>query len=223
MSILIRCNKEYLEEAKYKIKLVVFDLDGTLTMIDSVWRYIHEKFGVWDKAKKHKEMFFNRKITYEEWAKLDAELWRGRKEEEFLSIINRVPLMDHAKETLQYLTSKYKVIILSSGLDILKHRLQNSKVDKFISNTLIFKNKEFTGEIKVQVKFDNKDKILENILKEYKMGFENVAAIGDALNDVNMLKKAKLSIAINPKNKEVEEISHIIIRGKTLKPLQYIL
>ncbi len=223
MSVEYRCSSNYLTEAKKHIKMVVFDLDGTLTKIDSIWRYIHEKFGVWERAKKHKEMFFSGKINYEEWAKLDAELWKGRKLEEFIKIVNEIPLMEDALEVINYLSKKYKVIILSSGLDIIKHRFENVKIHKFVSNKLRFQNNIFTGEVEVSVKFDNKHKVLHNILAEYGYSNKNVAAIGDAINDLNMLKEAKLAISVNPKNKEIELASHLIIRGKTLKPLTKIL
>jgi len=203
--------------------MVVFDLDGTLTKIDSIWRYLHEKFGVWDKAKKHKEMFFRDQINYDEWAKLDVELWKGRKLYEFLEIVEEVPLMDGALEVLDYLSKKYIIVILSSGLDILKYRFKNVKIHRFISNKLVFKDNIFTGRVEVSIKFDNKHEVLKKILREYDYDYENVVAIGDAMNDLSLLKRAKLAISVNPKNEEIEEASHIIIKGNTIKPLMYIL
>jgi len=43
----------------------------------------------------------------------------------------------------------------------------------------------------------NKDEVLEKILKKENLTWDNVAAIGDDLNDYKMLKKAKLSFAPN--------------------------
>ena len=42
-------------------------------------------------------------------------------------------------------------------------------------------------------KVHNKDEVLENILKEENLTWENVAAIGDDLNDYKMLKKVGFS------------------------------
>ena len=42
-------------------------------------------------------------------------------------------------------------------------------------------------------KCHNKDEVLENILKEENLTWKNVAAIGDDINDLKMLKKAYLS------------------------------
>jgi len=223
LSIEFRVNQKYIEEAKKDLKMIVFDLDGTLTKVDSLWRFLHERFGVWEQAKKYKEMFFRGEITYDEWAKLDVNLWKGKRLSEFISVIEEVPLMDGAIEVLDYLSSKYIIVILSSGLDILKYRFENLNIHKFIANKLVFENEIYNGGIEILVKFDNKPDILEETIKNYSIGFNNIAAIGDADNDVTMLEKARLAITVNPKSKKVEEISHIVIRGESLLPLKEIL
>src|SRR5258708_7473696 len=35
------------------ISSVIFDLDGTLTMVPSPWQYVHERLGVWDTTACH--------------------------------------------------------------------------------------------------------------------------------------------------------------------------
>ena len=47
-------------------------------------------------------------------------------------------------------------------------------------------------------KVHNKDEVLESILREESLGFENVAAIGDDLNDYKMLKR--IGWSFTPKN-----------------------
>ncbi len=44
--------------------------------------------------------------------------------------------------------------------------------------------------------FDNKDEILEKILQEENLTWEQTAAIGDDLNDYKMLKKVALSFCV---------------------------
>lgn len=34
------------------LKLSVFDVDGTLTRVESCWQFIHEKLGTWEKGEK---------------------------------------------------------------------------------------------------------------------------------------------------------------------------
>lgn len=55
----------------------------------------------------------------------------------------------------------------------------------------------------------NKDEVLENILKEEGLSWNQVAAIGDDLNDYKMLKKAGLSFTPANGSKYIKEIVNI--------------
>jgi len=55
----------------------------------------------------------------------------------------------------------------------------------------------------------NKDEVLENILKEEGITWNEVAAIGDDLNDFKMLKKAGLSFTPANGSKYIKEIVNI--------------
>lgn len=50
-----------------KLRLVVFDVDGTLLKIRSSWQHLHEALGTWDRGKQYAEQFFQGLIGYEEW------------------------------------------------------------------------------------------------------------------------------------------------------------
>ena len=61
-----------------KYKLIVFDIDGTITRHISSWRYIHEKLGLWDVlARKYQDQFLAGKISYRRFCELDAAHWKG--------------------------------------------------------------------------------------------------------------------------------------------------
>ena len=73
-----------------KYKLVVFDIDGTITRHISSWRYIHEKLGLWDVlAQKYREQFIAGRISYRKFCELDAAEWRGMKEKKLVDIFGR--------------------------------------------------------------------------------------------------------------------------------------
>ncbi|WP_419773509.1 KdsC family phosphatase [Halarcobacter sp.] len=55
----------------------------------------------------------------------------------------------------------------------------------------------------------NKDEVLENILKEENLSWNQVAAIGDDLNDYKMLKKAGLSFTPSNGSKYIEDVVNI--------------
>ncbi len=59
-------------------KVVVFDLDGTLTRERSIWEYIHKCLGTWyGFAERFQERFLRGEISYEEFCNLDAQVWKG--------------------------------------------------------------------------------------------------------------------------------------------------
>jgi len=41
-----------------KLRLVVFDVDGTLIKVESSWQHLHEQLGTWDRGRKYAEQFF---------------------------------------------------------------------------------------------------------------------------------------------------------------------
>ena len=72
-----------------KIKLVVFDMDGTLLKPRSCWAYIHEHFGT-DNSEMLK-LYIEQKITDQEFVKADISLWENKSENkvnEKLSLIH---------------------------------------------------------------------------------------------------------------------------------------
>ena len=57
---------------------------------------------------------------------------------------------------------------------------------------------------------DNKDEILENILKEENLTWDQVACIGDDLNDYKMLRKAGISFCVNDAVDDIKAISDVV-------------
>ncbi|RLA83931.1 MAG: 3-deoxy-D-manno-octulosonate 8-phosphate phosphatase [Epsilonproteobacteria bacterium] len=76
--------------------------------------------------------------------------------------------------------------------------------------------------------FDNKDEIIQNILKEENLTWENVAAIGDDLNDYKMLKKVQLSFAVANAVEDIKTVANVVCNknggdGAVREMIEYIL
>lgn len=74
----------------------------------------------------------------------------------------------------------------------------------------------------------NKDEVLENILKEEQLTWKNVAAIGDDLNDLQMLKKSHLSFCPNDAVVEILKSVKVVCsknggQGAVREMIEYIL
>ena len=181
------------------VRLIAFDLEGTLVKSVSSWVELHKRFGTWEKGKEYAELFFSGKIDYVKWAELDASLWRGHTREEIMEWANSVEYMDGAKELIEFLrTNDFRIAILSSGLMCLAERIAGELgVDYVFANELVFdENGVVTGKVKSLVDFKSKGVILRGLKNELRP--ELTVAVGDGYNDLSMFREADVSIAINP-------------------------
>ncbi|MEM3833106.1 MAG: HAD-IB family phosphatase [Thermoprotei archaeon] len=202
-------------------RCVVFDVDGVLTKIESVWQYVHERLNTWDKARINMELYFSKKITYEEWAYLDAFLWKGISYDKFMEIFDSIPVNDGFEETLSRIKSLgLKIIAISGGLMPLLERLNRIvRFDDMYATELIFENGIFTGKVVVHVKYDNKDLVLLNACKKYGISTRECIVVGDSKIDIPMFAISGYSIAFNPKNQEVVKAANKVINSESLTPI----
>src|SRR5574340_605771 len=88
-------------------RLVIFDLDGTLTRERSIWEYIHKRLGKWyGFAENYQKQFLAGDISYEEFCERDARVWKGVRVEEVIEIAKTVPFHPGLEELVQYLKRK---------------------------------------------------------------------------------------------------------------------
>ncbi|NJE77119.1 HAD-IB family phosphatase [Thermococcus sp. ES12] len=203
------------------VRLIAFDLEGTLVKSVSSWVELHKRFGTWDKGKEYAELFFSGRIDYVEWAELDASLWKGHTRDEIVEWANSVEYMEGAKELIGFLRENdFRIAILSSGLMCLAGRIARElEVDYVFANELIFdENGLVTGKVNPLVDFKSKGTILRQLKEELKP--ELTIAVGDGFNDLSMFREADVSIAINPHegvegDHNVESLHEVmeIIRG----------
>ena len=88
--------------------------------MNSSWQFLHKKLGTWHKGKQHAKQFHQGTITYEEWAKLDASLWKGLPIKKIQQITNHIPYTDGAQDTITALKeNNFKIVLLSAGLSLI--------------------------------------------------------------------------------------------------------
>ncbi len=198
-------------------KLVIFDVDGTILQIYS-WQHIHENLGTWLQAKIYYDQFFAKLVSYEEWAQLDAALWKGESLNKISRIISRMPYTHGVKETFSILKRNgIKTYLLSAGLTQVAQRVQSyTGADGYTANTLKVKDGTLTGQVDVNVSFHNKDEHLPRILREFNLAAKDCAAVGDDPTLIPLFKKVGLAVAFNPVSKAVERNAHVVIRGNNL-------
>jgi len=200
-------------------KLVIFDLDGTLTQERSIWEYIHKQLGKWyGFAEEYQEQFLAGKISYEEFCERDAQVWKGMKVEEVLEIVKAVPFHSGVNELISYLKQKgLKLSMVSSGLSLVSNWVhERYGFDYSVSNDLLHENGVLTGKVKIQVYYDKKAEWVKKIMKQFGMRPEEVIAIGDSKGDMDMFEMVGFSITFNSSCSDLDQIANICIKSQSL-------
>jgi phosphoserine phosphatase len=206
-------------EGNRPFKLVIFDLDGTLTRERSIWQYIHERLGKWyGYSEQYQRRFLAGEISYEEFCELDAQVWKGMRVEALLEIVKTVPFHPGASELVRYLKDKgLKLAMVSSGLSVLSDWVhQEYGFDYSVSNELLHENGVLTGKVRIQVHYDQKAQWVRKILEQFGARPQESIAIGDSLGDKEMLQMAGFSVAFNSSCQDLEEIADICVKDQNL-------
>ncbi|ACA59340.1 phosphoserine phosphatase-like hydrolase [Candidatus Desulforudis audaxviator MP104C] len=182
------------------LKAIVFDLDGTLTPVGSVWQHIHERLGTWEEGGLVSlGAFLTGRISYLEFAIRDAALWKGVRRERLEEIVNEIPLRRGARETIGALRREgYRLALLSSGLDVLAHRVaEKLGFEVCISNRLGFTNGVLDGRVSIYVTWDGKPRHIPGICRLFGVEPSETAAIGDSAGDAFLFPEVGLGVAFN--------------------------
>jgi len=202
-----------------QFKLVIFDLDGTLTKERSIWEYIHKRLGKWyGFAEEYQKKFLAGKISYEEFCERDAQVWKGMRVKELLGIVKTVPFHAGADELIHHFKNKgLKLAMVSSGLSVLCEWVhQRYGFDYSVSNDLLQEDGILTGKVKIQVYYDKKAEWVKKIIKQFGVEPEEVIAIGDSVGDMDMFQMVGFSIAFNSSCSDLDRIANICVQSQNL-------
>lgn len=203
------------------IKLVVFDVDGTLTCHSSIWWRLHEHFGTQKEGKYYYDQYFAGKINYDQWADYDAGLWKGQSLDEVLRVVRETELMPGAKEAIQTLKQNgIHVAILSGGLDVLADDIgKRLGIEYVLTNRLLSSDGILTGRVENLVAWGEKSKEIANVADHFGVNLEETAFVGDGRNDVSVFKHVGLSIAFKPEDDEVAKAANIAVYENDLRSI----
>jgi phosphoserine phosphatase len=200
-------------------KLVLFDLDGTLTKEKSIWQYIHVRLNKWyGFAERYQEQFLAGDISYEQFCELDAQVWKGMRVEELMKIVETVPFYPGASELITYLKEKgLKLAVVSSGLSLLSDWVhERHGFDFSVSNDLLHEDGILTGKVRIKVHYDQKATWVGKILEQLGLKPEESIAIGDSLGDKDMFQMAGFSVAFNSSCRDLDQIADVCIKNENL-------
>jgi len=192
-----------------KYKLIVFDVDGTITRHVSSWRYIHEKLGLWDVlARKYQEEFLAGKISYRRFCELDAAHWKGIRSRRMEGIFSRVRYSKNAKRAIRKLKAMgFRLVAISTGLQFMTDRIKKElDFDHVIGNRLNVRKGILTGGVRINISHGAKGRTVRSILKRFGLRAPEMIAVGDSEGDIPMVKLAGYSIAFNSSSGELSRL-----------------
>lgn len=207
-------------------KLICFDVDGTL--IDNVefsWVLMHDFFGTNNERREDaRDKFFNKEISYEEWAKHDIEMWKenGANKESLQLAMKQIKLMEGATDTIYELKKKgIKLAIISGSFNIFLEYLlpeYNDLFDDVYINKLIFDDEGEIIDLNItSYDMGKKANALLEIAKREGLKLDECVFVGDHHNDVDVVREAGLGIAFNCKSDELRKVSNVVIEKKDLR------
>jgi len=200
------------------IRLVVFDLDGTITRVESTWQYIHERLGTWQKGKLSAQDYWSGRISYVKWAELDSSMWRGIEIQKIRSIVHEIPYVDGVRETMIQLRERKKLSgIVSAGISLLSDKVKEDlDMDFAIANDLEVSEGRMTGRVTVNVSLKEKASAIQNAAERRGFSLRECAVVGD--NSFDLPHGAGLRIAFNPKN-STSMACDVLVRGTDMRAI----
>jgi len=196
---------------------IVFDLDGTLVRyhgveFESSWGAIAAAAGVMDRSLALLREYLPRRDAYREWVTRDAKLLSDVAVSTVSNAVLPAPYAAGVREAVDALRGRYRLGILSSGLDLVANWVRRDlALDFALANHLVTKDGRFTGECETLVDLWKKDEAMRRIADEQGLALSDVCFVGDHLNDVPVMRIVGLAIAANPKDERVREAADYVI------------
>ena len=200
-----------------QIKLVVFDMDGTIIEPRSSWAMIHDHFGT-DNSEML-QMYIDHKISDKEFVKADIALWNSKSDrpvnEEYInSILDKAKPRKGAEELIRSLHEEnIKTLILSGGIQYLADKWAKKwNMDDALANDLI---DDSEGNLTAIIKSSghNKGPVMEGMIEKYNLSKNEIAAVGDTVVDIPTFERAGLSVAVNTEDERVISKANYHLKG----------
>jgi phosphoserine phosphatase len=183
------------------IKLLLLDMDGTLTTVKSPWQFVHEQIGTWEKVGKALlARFLANEITYQQFCEGDAKAYReaGFSLDQIVDVINTIPIPPATLEFLEYaINVDARPVIISTGFTFTAERFLNAlnlhpKAVDIIANSLVEQDGLVVPRLSV-VDGDpacGKGAWARKMIAQHNVPREAVGAVGDSEADRPMFEAA---------------------------------
>ena len=185
-----------------QIKLMVSDMDSTLISIETIDEVARE-VGLSQEISLITEKAMQGHLDFSESFKKRLSILKGVRTESFNAVYeNKLKLNSGASELVNFFKStNVKTALVSGGINYFAEKVRDQLgIDTYRANDVEINNETLTGKV-----FGNivdakaKAKYIEELCVLYELKPNQVIAIGDGANDLEMMKLAGLSVAFHGK------------------------
>jgi phosphoserine phosphatase SerB len=197
-----------------KIKLVVFDLDDTLTIGPTIWELVHQEKGTWHShGLPYYQAFQRGQFGFNAFIRKDVACWAGLEVTRLNKAIKKIRHQSGLKKTILALKKLgVKTAIISSGLDYFAQAVARKfKIDYHFANHLLIKNRCLTGKINLKVAGGGKGRMLRKIKSKLKIKKGEILAVGDSSFDLPMFREAGIKISFKDADKTIKKMADFIL------------
>ena len=205
----------------YEPGLLVMDMDSTAITIECIDE-IARLADVYDDVASVTALAMAGKLDFSESLNQRVAKLAGIEQSLIEDLKNTLPLMPGIKALCQILKQhNWYLAIASGGFVPFAERVQQLiNLDEVHANVLEFANDKLTGKVSgAIVDAQQKAVVLETLQQKLGLANTQTLAIGDGANDLLMMEKAGLGVAVHGKPKVVEQAQAAICQGSLLQLL----
>jgi phosphoserine phosphatase len=205
-------------------RLIVMDMDSTLIQ-QEVIDEIAVALGVQEQVSAITERAMNGELDFDQSLRERVRLLKGTPVSALSDVLARIKLTPGAAELVRVLRRLgYRTAVISGGfIEVVEPIQKQLGIDYAFANKLEAKDGLLTGEVVgTIINRQRKAELLEQIARTERIELDQVIAVGDGANDLDMLAKAGLGIAFNAK-RTVQERAAAAINQTSLLSILYLL
>jgi phosphoserine phosphatase len=204
-----------------RLRLAIFDLDGTLKQARDPYVYLHERLGTWEASQSFLAKGLAGELDYEEWLRLDAALWKGVSRTEIEGLFRQNPYLPGAQAAVRALQQVgVKIAVVSTGLHLHAEQVRRElALDWVCANEILLENGRATGEARTRIPEGGKGQIVTQLQAEFGVEPDECLAVGDSVSDAAMFERVRIGVAVNPSSEQVRAVADLVLEAPDLGPL----